>query len=63
MKKDFTFQVYDNFDEMEKEEVKYYQSLTPLERLAILEKLRKQFYDENIQGFPRFFEVVKKAQR
>jgi hypothetical protein len=60
MKKNFTFQIYDNFEEMDKDEIEYYHSLTPLERLAILKKLRQQFYDENIQGIPRFFEVVKR---
>ena len=57
-----TFKIYDNFQEVEKDDIEYYSSLTPLERLTILEQLRQQFYDKNIQRFPRFFEIVKKEQ-
>lgn len=55
--------IFKNFAEADKADRDYYHSLTPEERLSILEILRKRYetthYDGIQQGFRRVFKIVK----
>jgi hypothetical protein len=53
--------IYNSFSEAEADDIKYYHSLSPVERLRIVEELRQMFYEDNIQGFPRVFEIAKRS--
>lgn len=54
------FTVFDNFEELDRNEREYWMSCTPEERLTALEMLRRTTfgYDENERGLQGFFEVV-----
>lgn len=52
------------FEEAEKEDIVYWKSKTPEERLDELQRLREIYYslsNENRKGFQRFYRIIKQA--
>ena len=53
-----TIKIFINSDEAHEDDKEYYQSLTPVKRLQIVEELRQSYYENNSQGFPRVLEII-----
>ena len=60
---DAVFKIFDSFEEAERDEKEYYLSLSPEQRLQIIELLREQYYGFPLPRFQRVFEVVEQTQR
>jgi hypothetical protein len=59
--KKFTFEVFDSFEEAETNERQQWMSMTPEERMILLETLRQQSYPDeqsSPQGLQRILSVV-----
>ena len=57
-----TIVIFKNFREAEQAEQKYYRQLTPMERVSILEQIRKQYERAHYgtkQRFRRIYRIVK----
>ncbi len=55
--------IFKSFQEAEQAEENYYRNLTPMERVSLLEKIRKQYEQINYgteQGFRRVYRIVKR---
>ena len=53
-----------SFEEAEKEDIAYWKSKTPEEKLDALQHLREIYYDlnnENREGFQRLYCIIKQA--
>lgn len=53
-----------SFEEAEKEDIAYWKSKTPEEKLDALQHLREIYYDlnnENRERFQRFYRIIKQA--
>ena len=59
--KNFTFEVFDSFEEAEAAERLEWQSMEPQQRMILLEKLRQQSYPDersSPQGLQRILSIV-----
>jgi hypothetical protein len=59
-----TLQVFNSFAEAEEADKKYYRSLSPNERIALLLLLRDQYRpypNELTEGFKRVYRIIKRS--
>lgn len=57
-----TIVIFKNFREAEQAEKEYYRKLTPMERVSLLEQIRKQYEQSHYgteQRFRRVYKIVK----
>jgi predicted Fe-S protein YdhL (DUF1289 family) len=60
-----TIHITRSFKEAEERDIREYKSMTPEERLDILQRLREEYYifkNESRKGFQRVYRIIKQKQ-
>ncbi len=60
-----TIYIARSFKEAEERDIREYKSMTPEERLDILQRLREEYYifkNESRKGFQRVYRIIKQKQ-